>query len=204
MFPDPFLVSHFRGLVKPLACQTVRQVLLLDVMVGIIVGVFVSGPMAQILRSPVMGVLQMGRHRHRPLVPDCPHGCKYGIAGSVALGRARHIGDCLGQDDLGLGHPDPLHRLGRADGYAQRLGICVAHILGGADHDAPGDELDILPGIQHPGQVVDRRVRIGPPHAFDKGGNGVVMVVPVLIVTDRPLLDTLLGHIQGDVDHPIR
>ena len=62
----------------------------------------------------------------------------------VALGGVGHVERGLGQGDAGLGPADLLH--GTAGGLAEEegLGIGVAHVLRGADHDAPGDEAGVL------------------------------------------------------------
>ena len=166
-------------------------------------GVEISQPSSQLLGTLVMAVLQMGRHRLRPPGAHRLISGKDRLAGRIALRRCGHIGGGLGEDDLGLRHPDPLHRLGSGHRHADRLGIRVPHILGSTDHDPPGNELHILPGVEHPGQVIDRRVRIGAPHALDERGDRVIVVIAVLIIADRPLLDALLGHLQIDVDLPV-
>ncbi len=49
-------------------------------------------------------------------------------------------------------------------------------------------------------QIIDSRIRIGPPHALNKCGYRVVVIVPVLVVAHRALLDTLLSHVNVDMD----
>ena len=71
------------------------------------------------------------------------------------------------------------------------------------DHDPSGNKFNVLPRIQHPGQVVYGCVRVGTSHAFDKRGDGVIVVIPVLAIADGPLLDTLLGRGQVDMYFPV-
>ena len=163
-------------------------------MLGIIVRIFVSCPVPQLLSSLIMPVLQVYRNRHGPLVPDCVHGLKHSHAGRIALWRGCHIGHCLGQDDLGFRKSDPLHGLGRIHSHRQCLGICVSHILRCAYHNPSGNEFDILTRIEHPGQIIDSRIRVRAAHALDKCRNRIIMVIPVLIVPHHPFLDAFLGH----------
>ena len=163
-------------------------------------GVLISQAMAQLLCALIMLILKMGGHRRRFFRPHRLHGLKDPQAGRVALGSRRHIGHRLGQGDLALGQTDPLHRLGGAHRHRKGVGIGIPHILGGTDDDPSGDEFYILTGIQHPGQVIKGRVRIRAPHALYEGGDRIVMIVPVLVIPDGPLLDTLGCHRKRDMD----
>ena len=167
-------------------------------------GVLVPKTVPQLLSPLIVLVLQMHGNRHGARGSHRLRGRAYRHAGRVALGRGGHVGHRLGQDDLGLRHADPFHRLGRAHRHGQGLRVRISHVLGGADHDPPGDKLDILPGVEHPRQVIDRGVRIGPPHTLDKGRHRVVVVVPILVIAHHPLLDTLLRHRQIDMDLAVR
>ena len=90
-----FLVTIVRRFVKYGSLHTVRQILLLHIMLGVVVGIPVACPMPQLFRSLVMLVLQMDGHRHGPFIPHRFHGLLYRHTGSVALWSRGHIGNCL-------------------------------------------------------------------------------------------------------------
>ena len=81
------------------------------VVVWVVVGVFVADAVAQFFVAAVVGVLEVWR--------DCGfcafdgvHGSEDGVDCGVAFGGAGHVGDCLGEDDLGLGHSYAFYCLG--------------------------------------------------------------------------------------------
>ena len=87
--------------------------------------------------------------------------------------------------DAALGHPDELYRLccGHREGKTVRVG--VADVLGGKDHEPPGHEHGVLPGLEHPRQVVQRRVGVAAAHAlYERAYDVVVLLAPV---AERPL-----------------
>ena len=183
-----------------LPADSLGQIGLAAVVVPVEMGVLVADPPAQLPGASVMGVLQIGRDRQVPGPSDQILCGKDRVDGGIALWGARDIGGRLGQDDLGLRHADPLAGQGAGDRQADRLRVRVANILRGADHDPAGDEFGVLPRLQHPGQIIDGGVGVRSPHALDKGGDRVVVVVAALVVAGRPPLDTLLGDLQGDMD----
>ena len=70
--------------------------------------------------------------------------------------------------------------------------VGVADVLGGEDHEPPGHEDGVLPGIEHPGQIVQRRVR--RRRALYEGADDVVVLFAP--VAQRPL-----PHRPLDVPH---
>ena len=76
------------------------------------------------------------------------------------LWGAGHVGDCLGEDDLGLGHSYAFYCLGCGDCYAEGLWIGVSDVFGGEDHDSSGYEFDVFSGVEHFCKVVDCCVRV--------------------------------------------
>ena len=97
-----------------------------------------------------------------------------------------------------------LDGLRRGHGHEQRTRVGVADVLGG-EHDHPaGDEARVLAALEHRGQVVDGRVRVGAAHRLDERRDEVVVRVAALVVDERPLarciLDLLLVH--GRVPRP--
>ena len=112
----------------------------------------------------------------------------------------------VGQVELGLGQPDELDGPGGGVGDHERQRVGHADVLAGEDHQAPGDEAGVLPGLEHAGEPVEAGVGVGAPDALDEGGDDVVVVVaPVaeglgaeggLDVADRdphPLVDDGAG-----------
>ena len=187
-------------MVKCPVCHSVRQILLLHIVIRVIMGVFIALTPPQFFGSAVMPVLQMDRHRCRDIVLHRVHRLHDGIYRGVALRGAGHIGRRLTQNDLALRHADPFHLLGSARRHHHGHRICVSHVLGGTDHDAPRDEAYILTRVQHSGEIIDRGVRVRSPHALYKCGDRIVVIVPVPFVPEHPLLDALLRHRQGDAD----
>ena len=87
------------------------------VVVWVVVGVFVADAVAQFFVAAVVGVLEVWW--------DCGfcafdgvHGSEDGVDCGVAFGGAGHVGDCLREDDLGLGHSYAFYCLGCGDCYA--------------------------------------------------------------------------------------
>ena len=76
--------------------------------------------------------------------------------------------------------------------------VGVAHVLGGADHDAPRDELRVLAGIDHAREPVERGVGVAPAHGLDERGDDVVVHVAVLVVGEPMTGVRLLHELAGD------
>ena len=119
----------------------------------------------------------------------------------VALRRRRHVDRRVSQRDPRLGHAHHLRGARGIHRHAEGIRIRQAHILAGADDDAPGDEADILSGIQHEGQPIERRIGVAAAHRLDEGRNRIVVPVARAIVANGLFLDALLGHRQRHVHH---
>ena len=172
-------------------------------MIRVIVGIFISNAMAQAFMAAVMGILQM--HRNGCLLRlHAAHGFLYGIYRRIALGCTGHVRYCLGKNDLGFRHSHPFHCLCCCRCHTKGLGICVSNIFGSQDHDSSCNKFHIFSCIEHFCQIIDCRIWIGTPHALDKGGNNIVMVVPILVVTDHTLLNALRSHLKGQMDLTVR
>ena len=91
------------------------------------------------------------------------------------------------QGVLGLGQPDEIHRMMRRDRQGQRLRIGQPDILARQDHEAARDETRVLPAGEHLRQPVHRRIRIAAAATLDEGGDRIVVLVLVGIVTNPPL-----------------
>ena len=70
----------------------------------------------------------------------------------------------------------------------------------GQDHQPAGDESRILPGGDHPGQIVQRGLYIGAADRLDEGTDHVVVLITVAVVADGRLVHGLLQDVGGD-DH---
>ena len=91
------------------------------VVVWVVVGVFVADAVAQFFVTAVVGVLEVWR--------DCGfcafdgvHGSEDGVDCGVAFGGAGHVGDCLGEDNLGLGHSYAFYCLAAATATQRACG----------------------------------------------------------------------------------
>ena len=129
--------------------------------------------------------------------PHVGHGRVNGHAGGVGLGPGGQENGRLGQGELGLWQAQLQRAVhtGLHDGH--RLGVGQAHVLAGGAQQPP-DGGDQVPRLQQPGQVVDRRVRIGAPEGFHQGGGDVVVVVPLPVVAHGGFLGRRLGVLQGN------
>ena len=184
--------------------HAVREVLLLDPVAGVVVRVLVADAAVQLAAGLVVGVLQVGWDREVAGVLDLLHGLEDRGGAGVRLRCRGDVGRGLGQDDLGFRHADTFHSQESVGRNHRCHGVCIAHVLRGADHDAAGDELDVLARGEHAGQVVNGGVRVGAAHGLDEGAHGVVVVIAVLVVTHGALLDALGGDVDGDVNAAVR
>ena len=114
---DFFSFPKFSRMIKDRSLDLVRQILLFYIVVRIIMGIPVPNAMTQILVSSIMGILETCRYR-RPFCLDALHCFGDRHYRRIALRCGRHVEHCLGENNLGLRHPDPLHSLGR--GYRHR------------------------------------------------------------------------------------
>jgi len=106
----------------------------------------------------------------------------------------------LRQDDASLRHADQLHGLGGGHGGLQRGRVGHAHVLGRGDDQPPGDEPGVLPRLQHPGEVVHRRVHVRAADGLDEGADHVVVLVAVLVVALDVVVHRLRGVLLRDRD----
>ena len=85
-----------------------RQIRLTAVVFLVEMRILIPDPAAKSARAPVMGILQIRRDGEIARLSDEFSGGRDRVDRRIALGRARHIGGRLRQEDLGLGHTDPL------------------------------------------------------------------------------------------------
>ena len=84
------------------------------------------------------------------------------------------------------------------DGGLQGGRVAHPDVLTRRDDDAAGDEARVLPRFEHPREVVQGGVDIGPPHRLDERRGDVVVLVPRSVVAHRSVGDGLLGVGEGD------
>lgn len=95
MFSDLSLISVIRWLIKDSAFHTVRQILLLYIVPGVIVCIKITISMAQIGSPPVVTILKMNRNRIGACSLYRIHSGLNGQTGGIALGGTGHIGHGL-------------------------------------------------------------------------------------------------------------
>ena len=113
----------------------------------------------------------------------------YAEVSGIALWRAREIGGGLCEDYARFGHSDELNGLHGGDGDGQSPGIRITYVFRCQDNQSSCDESRIFAGIQHLGQPVQGCIGIGAAHAFDKGGDSVVVLIFIMVVKHGFLLD---------------
>ena len=118
--------------------------------------------------------------------------------GSIALGGGGQINGGFRQGNATFRHADLGHHLEAGIGQQEGVGIGEAHILRRTQAKAPGNEQRILSAINHAGKVIDGRIRVRPADALDKGGNDVIMHLPILVIDGHVFLNR--GSHGGVVD----
>ncbi len=91
-----------------------------------------------------------------------------------------------------------------ATAVVQRGRVGQPDVLAGQDHQPPGDEARVLAGLDHPRQVVQRRVGVGAAHRLDEGADDVVVLVALAVVAHRRLVDRGLRGRQVDLVAALR
>ena len=161
--------------------------------------ILITNSMTKLCRTLIMCILKVRRDRTCLRMSYQLHRLIYCHDRRIAFWSTCHIRCGLSQYDPRLRHTEPFHCLGGTDGHHQCLWISVRHILRRTDHDPAGNERHILPGIQHPCQIIHSRIRIRSPHAFDKCRYSIIMIISGFIITQNPFLDTFLCHIQSNM-----
>ncbi len=112
----------------------------------------------------------------------------------IGLGRRGQVEGGFRQVEAALGQPHPIKCLGAGDHHPDCVGLSQAHVLAGKDQHPPEDKAGVLTGIDHLGQPIERRIGIRAAQRFDKGADGIIVIVAILVIEHRPALDALLGH----------
>ena len=183
--------------------QRVGRVLLLDDTPRVVVRVQVALAVAVPGRARVVGVPQVHRYGAGQPGADVVRGRPDREVGGVRLRGQREVHHRLPEHDPALGHADQLHRLRRGDGQRQGGRVGHADVLARADDQAARDEPGVLPRLEHPREVVQRRVDVRAADRLDEGADDVVVLVAVLVVLERDAVDGALGVLEGDGDRPL-
>ena len=116
-----------------------------------------------------------------------------GLVRRIAFRAGREVHGALGQDNSGFWPTDALHRLEGVVGQHQRGWIRVANVLRRRDQQSTGNEFGVFASFHHSGEVVNCRVGIAGPNAFDECADDVVMGLSPFVVVGMWILDPL-GH----------
>jgi hypothetical protein len=82
--------------------------------------------------------------------------------------------------------------------HRQRHRVGQADVLRGQDDQPAGDEVDVLPRLQHAGQPVDGGVGVAAAHALDQRRDDVVVHVAGPVVEQVPVLHRPLDRLGRD------
>ena len=168
--------------------EGVGQILLVDKVAGVVVGILVVFAVVEFFHQLGGCVAQMQRDGQ---VAGFTHGGQSlvdGHVGRVALGRTGQVDSGLGHDDAAFGPPDVLHGIETGVGQQQGVGVGQAYIFRGRDNQPPGDEGGIFSSLDHACQPVDGRVGVAASYRFDESRYDVVVHLAVLVVGGRVLL----------------
>ena len=142
------------------AGEVIRKILLPDIMVGKIVGVEIARPMAELSGGLIVGIPEIRRN----IAGRCGFYRVFRgpdrVCRGVALRGTGNIGGSLGENQVGFRQADALGGKGSARRDHKGLRVGEPDILSRTDHDAARDKFDVLAGVQHSCQVVDRGVRV--------------------------------------------
>ena len=121
-----------------------------------------------------------------------------GHIGRVALGTGGEVDGRLRQRDASFGPAHFHDGIETGVGQQQCVGVCQPDILGGGDNETAGYESRVFTALYHACQPVDGSVRVAAADGLDKGGDDVVVHLPVFVVGEGILLETFGHHLVGD------
>lgn len=115
-------------------------------------------------------------------------------------GGARFFGKGEGdggvcENETGFGHTDAFDGLETSGGEGQGTVSGKADVFGGKNDHTSGDKLRIFASFNHPRKVVKSGVDVRATQRFNKGGNGIVMVIAFFVVAG----DFSAGGFDNDV-----
>ena len=119
---------------------------------------------------------------------------------AIGFGSGGEVDRAMGEGDLGFWEADKIGGLLGGDGEDEGMGIGEADVFAGEDDEASGDEAEVFACVEHFGEPVEGGVGVGAADTFDEGGDGIVVLVAVLVIDHGFFLDTFFGDGVGDVD----
>ena len=129
-------------------------------MAGIIVGIFVTVRISQLLHQLGGGVAQMEGHRQVARPAHKSQGFVDGKVGRIALGAGGQVDGAFGQGDAPFGPTYLHHGIEGGIGQQEGVGVGQAYILCRADDQTTGDKGGVFPTLHHTGQPIDGSVGI--------------------------------------------
>ena len=163
-----------------------------------VVRVPVADPVAQRLLARCGGGAEVVGHLGRRGVRHRLPGGSHRQGDAVRLGSQRQVDGGMGEGVGRLGEADDAEGVEGGDGEPQRPVVRQPDVLGGEDDHAPGDELRVLPRLEHGVEPVEGGVGVRPAQRLDEGRDDVVVAVARLVVADDPPLQRLLDLGLGD------
>ena len=139
-----------------------------------------------------MLVLKLARNRAYISLSHVAHRSLYSIIGAVALrtGSNKYYRVC--KRDFRLGKPHHKRCVHRRLYYRDYLRIGKPYVLASANHKPPARARQIA-RLKQSCKIVKRRVGVASPHAFLICRNYVIVLVAVLVISQRAFLRKLLG-----------
>ena len=189
---DVFLIPLIARLVKHLALESGRKVLLGYPVVLIGVRIQVSLPMTETFCIAAC-IAQVVWHLVLSLLFNTFEGVEEGQGGIAFLGCSQIEGG-MGKMESPFGQPDAFEGLCISLHHNDGVGIGKSHILTGADEHPAKDEFGIFTGAYHSCQPVERGIRVASSDAFNECTDDVEVIVPLLVVQYRFFLDGLLDR----------
>ena len=171
-----------------------------DISALVIVAVLVAGVAEGFFGAWRAAVAEVSGHGESyPLLDIGLSGEERGVS-AIGFGSGGEVDRAMGEGDLGFWEADKIGGLLGGDGEDEGLGIGEADVFAGEDDEASGDEAEVFARVEHFGEPVEGGVGVGAADTFDEGGDGIVVLVAVLVIDHGFFLDTFFGDGVGDVD----
>ncbi len=172
------------------------EVFLIDFGVGMIVGVFVSLALVELLGPGVITAAEMSRNGYGSIILDVGEGGPNGHSGGIGFFSGGQVDNGLGEWQLGFGKADKIGGVEGAGGNKEGLGVGVSDVLGGKNDHSSSDETQIFTGVDHSSQPIDCGIGVGTAHGFYEGGDNVVVLISVAVVVEGFALNGFDGDME--------